>query len=252
MNILLLDIETAPNIAHVWGLWNQNVGINQLMESGYTMCWAAKWHQEEEIMFSSIHGEGRDIMLKRIWELLNAADAVVHYNGKKFDIPTLNKEFIKHGFEPPDPYHQIDLLHVAKKRFRFASNKLDHVAKELGLGQKVKHIGHDLWVQCMAGDNDAWADMERYNIQDVVLLEDVYDRMLPWINNHPNHALYVDAGEVICPNCGSNDVIKKGVETTKLMVYQRYRCNKCHTPLRGRQSVKDADERKNVITQSKL
>ncbi|MCI0528756.1 MAG: hypothetical protein L0Y56_15060, partial [Nitrospira sp.] len=54
VRILLLDIETAPNVAHVWGLWNQHVRINQLMASGYVMCWAAKWLGEEHIHFSSV------------------------------------------------------------------------------------------------------------------------------------------------------------------------------------------------------
>jgi DNA polymerase elongation subunit (family B) len=252
MKILHLDIETAPNVAHVWGLWQQNVGLAQLMESGYTMCWAAKWDGEDEIFGRSIHYDGEGTMLQVMHELLSEADAVVHYNGTKFDMPTLNKEFIKAGMAPPDPYHQIDLLQTARKRFRFASNKLDHVANELGLGQKVKHIGHEMWVQCMNGVEEAWDMMIEYNKQDVNLLELLYKRMLPWIQNHPNHALYVDADSPLCPNCGSTQVKKKGIETTKLGQYQRYRCKKCHTPSRGRTTVMDKEARKNVITQSKL
>jgi len=252
MKILHLDIETAPNVAHVWGLWQQNVGLAQLMESGYTMCWAAKWHGEKQMFSQSIHFDGEKDMLESMHALLDSADAVVHYNGKKFDMPTLNKEFIKAGMTPPDPYHQIDLLQVAKKRFRFASNKLDHVANELGLGQKVKHVGHEMWVRCMNGDEEAWQNMIAYNKQDVLLLELLYNRMLPWIQNHPNHALYVESDSPVCPNCGSTEVKKKGVETTKLMQYQRYKCKGCGTPLRGRTMIMDREARKNVITQSRL
>ena len=43
MNILLIDIETAPNKVYTWGLWNQNVSLNQIDEVGYTLCWAATW-----------------------------------------------------------------------------------------------------------------------------------------------------------------------------------------------------------------
>jgi DNA polymerase III epsilon subunit-like protein len=203
-------------------------------------------------MFFRSEGKENGEMVKQVWELLNEADAVVHYNGNKFDMPTLNKEFILHELPPPDPYHQIDLLQVARKRFRFPSNKLDYVAKALGLGAKVKHVGHELWVKCMANDTAAWKQMERYNKQDVKLLEKLYKRLLPWIQNHPNHALYTDSERPECPNCGSHKVVKKGTETTKVGQYQRYRCKDCHTPIRGRFTTMSPEKRKAVLTQSKL
>jgi DNA polymerase elongation subunit (family B) len=164
MKILLLDIESSPNTAHVWGLWQQNVSINQLMESSYVLCYAAKWLGDEKIMFDSVHQSKPKAMLKGIHGLLNDADAVVHYNGTKFDIPTLNKEFLLHSFNPPSPYKQIDLLRVVRSNFRFPSNKLDYVAQRLNLGKKHEHEGHELWVKCMNGDKDAWKRMEKYNI----------------------------------------------------------------------------------------
>lgn len=249
MKILLIDIETSPNIAHVWGLWKQNVGISQIMDSGRTMCFAAKWLHDDNVMFMSEHHDGHKTMINAVWHLLDEADAVVHYNGAKFDIPTLNKEFLLYNYMPPSPYHQIDLLSVTKNRFKFVSNKLDYVAKALGLEGKVKLIGHELWVQCMAGNDDAWKDMERYNTQDVLLLEDVYDRLLPWIKNHPNYGSYIDSTEPVCTNCGSTNLIKKGVETTKVLTYQRYRCKDCATPLRSRIAIKK--DRSHILTQDK-
>jgi DNA polymerase elongation subunit (family B) len=252
IDILHIDIETAPNLAHVFGLWKQNIGLSQIVQTGYTLCWSAKWHGRPGLMYSSIHKDGEKKMLAKVHKLLDKADAVCHYNGTKFDIPILNKEFLKAGMPPPDPYHQIDLLKTARKRFRFESNKLDHLAKSLGLGAKVKHKGHELWVGCMNGDDQAWRQMERYNKQDVVLLEKLYLRMLPWIQQHPNHGLYTESDRPVCPNCGSERVIKKGRETTLLMTYQRYRCAKCHTPIRGRRNIMRAEDRQQVLTQSKI
>ena len=199
MKILLLDIESSPNVAHVWGIWQQNVGINQLMESSYVLCWAAKWLGEEEIMFDSVHVSKPKKMLKRIHDLISEADAVIHYNGTKFDMPTLNKEFLLHEMNPPAPYKQIDLLKQVRSQFRFPSNKLDYVAQRLGLGSKTAHEGHELWVKCMNKDKDAWFRMEEYNKQDVILLEKLYHRLLPWIKNHPNHNHHA-IGQV-CPSC---------------------------------------------------
>lgn len=226
MKCLLLDIETAPNLCHTWGLWQQNVGLPQIIKGGYTMCWAAKWLGEKDIYFNSIHQSTPKAMLKQIHRMLNEADAVIHYNGTKFDIPTLNREFILHGLTPPAPYRQIDLLRTARSQFKFASNKLDYVANFLGLGTKTKHRGHQLWIDCMAKDPSAWEEMTEYNINDVILLEAVYAVLKPWIKNHPNQNLYSE-GEHVCPNCGGLHLQRRGTSYTISGKYQRYQCKGC-------------------------
>ena len=224
MRILLLDVETAPNLAHVWGLWNQNVGIGQIMEAGYTMCWSAKWLDEDKVIYDSLYKSKPKKMLKGIHRLLDEADVVIHYNGTKFDIPTLNKEFVIHGMLPPSPYKQVDLLKVVRSKFRFPSNKLDYVSRALGLGKKVEHKGHELWIQCMANEPDAWEKMEEYNINDVILLESLYYRILPWISNHPNYNYHSTIP--VCPNCGGTHLHKRGV-VFGLTDKQRYQCQDC-------------------------
>lgn len=239
MKILLLDTEVAPNLGTFWGIFNVNIGINQLLETSRVMCYAAKWLGHKEIMFTSEHKTGREDMIKELHGLLDQADAVVHYNGNKFDIPVINREFLLFGMPPPDSYKNIDLLRTMRKRFRFVSNKLDHVCRELGLGKKEEHEGHELWLKCMDGDDNAWKRMEKYNKQDVALLEKLYFKILPWIHNHPNHNLYLDNRDtLVCPNCGSTRVIRKGVEHLKAYSYQRYRCQHCHTALRGTKNLK--------------
>src|ERR1700675_1851794 len=145
MKILLLDIETAPNLAYVWGLWQQNVSIGQIVNSGYVLCWSAKWYGEREVIFDSIPRSGEAKMIRHIHHLLDKADVVVHYNGTSFDIPTLNKEFVQRQMKPPTPYKQMDLINTVRKEFRFPSNKLDYVLKALGLKQKVRHTGFEMW-----------------------------------------------------------------------------------------------------------
>lgn len=236
MKILLLDIETSPNMVYVWGLWKQNISLNQIVDSGSVLCWAAKWLGEDEVYFDSVHHSKPKTMLKGIHKLLEQADAVVHYNGSKFDIPTLNKEFLLHNMAPPSTYKQIDLLQTARSRFRFASNKLDYVAQALGIGKKVKHRGFELWVQCMAGNSDAWDEMEEYNKHDVHLLEDVYQRFLPWIRNHPNRALYENNGDIVCPHCGHAHFQRRGYAYTSMGKYQRYQCSGCGHWFRDRKA----------------
>lgn len=239
--ILHLDIETAPNIAHVWGLFQQNIGLNQILASGYVLCFAAKWDGGRRVFFHRVRHtrsgkvieSSRRSMLRAIHSLLGQADAAVHYNGKSFDIPTLNKEFLLAGMGPPAPYKQIDLLEVARKEFRFPSNKLDYVAKALGLQGKVRHKGHELWIQCMAGNQAAWNQMEVYNKRDVTQLEKVYHRMLGWIRYHPNFALYTDDERPRCTNCGSLSLHRRGYARTNTQIYPRYHCPRCNAWSRG-------------------
>ncbi len=253
MDILELDIETAPNSVFTWGLFNQNIGINQIIKPGYTLCWAACWNNNNKILYKSIHEHGHDIMVKTIWELLDQADAVIHYNGAHFDIPILNKDFVQMGLGPPTPYHQIDLLQVVRRRFNLTSNKLDFVASHfLGCGNKLQHKGFELWDECMQGVDKSWKMMKRYNIQDVKLLRQVYDKLLPWIQDHPNQSLYTEDEVEMCTNCGSQDIVKKGWEHLKTQSYQRYKCNSCGTPLRGRSTILSIDKRKTILTSSKL
>lgn len=247
MRILQLDIETAPNVAHVWGLWQQNVGLNQLLASGYVMCWCAKWYGEDEIMFDSIMKSTPENMLERVRKLLDEADTLVHYNGTNFDIPTLNKEFLQHNMLPPSPCKHVDLLRVARASFRFPSNKLDYVAKALGLGGKIKHSGHELWIRCMAKEPEAWKQMEAYNRQDVLLLEQVYDRMKPWIKSHPNHGLYTQTDAPVCPNCASANVECNGDAFTAVSQFQRYRCLDCGAWSRGGESMTTKADRASIL-----
>jgi hypothetical protein len=232
MKILLLDLETSPNLAYVWGLWNQNVSINQLVSSTEVICFGARWYGQRKVQFSSVHHDGKEAMLKAIHELLDEADAVVGWNSAGFDVKHLYREFIENGMLPPSPHKEIDLMRTAKQRFRFPSNKLDYVAQKLGIGAKVKHSGFELWIKCMSGDEKAWREMKKYQIQDVNLLVELYEKFLPWIKNHPNRAL-IDGRPESCVSCASDNLHSRGVETTGAGVYRRYHCQNCGKWQRG-------------------
>lgn len=232
MKILSIDIETTPNLAHVWGLWQQNVGLPQLIESTEMMCFAAKWLNGSKVYFYSTFHDGKDVMLKAAHDLLSEADAVMHFNGKSFDVPHLNREFVEHGMLPPEPFKQIDLLLAARKAFKFPSNKLQYISTALGLEGKVQHSGHSLWIKCMAGDEKAWAQMRKYNKQDVVLLEQLHEKLLPWIKSYPNVALFDDQVNG-CPKCGSTHRQRRGTARTAVSAFPQYQCQTCGSWYRG-------------------
>lgn len=223
MKTLAIDIETSPNAAHVWDLWNQNIGINQLRESTRVIC-AATQFEGEPVEFFSEWDDGTDEMLLGIWARLDAADVIVHYNGQRFDVPHLNREFLQADFYPPSPYKQVDLYREVKKTFSFPSYKLAYVADALGIGQKVKHEGHELWIKVLAGDADARKRMQVYNEQDTKLLLPLYHHIRPWI---PSPSYGAMTGDDVCPACGSADLQREGHAYTSTGKYQRYVCGEC-------------------------
>jgi hypothetical protein len=241
MRILTLDLETSPNVAHVWGLWQQNVSLSQLIESTQVISWAGKWYDEKKVEFRSTFHDGRPAMIERAHEVLEEADVVVGFNHKSFDMKHLRREFAEASLLPPSPWKDIDLLDVVKKNFRFPSNKLQYVSTALGLKGKVQHSGHELWVRCMAGDEKAWATMRRYNVQDVRLTEQLYDVLKPWIHNHPSVAL--DLGVDGCNRCGSQNLQKRGFDTTSLGKFQRFQCQDCGGWLRSGKRLDSVDMR---------
>lgn len=236
MKILFLDLETSPNLAFVWGLWDQNVSINQLMESTEVICFGARWHGKKEVIFKSVHHHGKKAMLDELHKLMEEADVLVGWNSAAFDSKHIKREFLENGYLPPSPYKELDLMRVVKSQFKFPSNKLDYVAQTLGVGAKVQHSGFDLWIGCMADNKKSWAEMKEYQIQDVNLLIDLYEILKPWIKNHPHAALHegIEGG---CSNCSSTKIQRRGFARTITATYQRFQCMDCGKWLRGDKSV---------------
>ena len=249
--ILTLDIETSPAKVYVFDLWNQNIGINQVIEPTRVISFAAKWVGSPRVMFfSEFHSgadlqSGREEMIASAYGLLDQADAVVTYNGDRFDLPHLNREFAEFGLGRPAPYHSIDLFKTVKKNQRWLSNKLAWVTERLELGGKLETGGFELWRSCLEGDPKAWAKMRRYNKQDVVTTEELYIELLPWIDSHPTFQLYVDDAslEPKCPRCNSTDIQKRGYTTTKVSKFQRYQCQTCGVWSRGGKRLAGVDLR---------
>lgn len=214
--ILFIDIETAPNLAYVWGKWEQNVIAYK--KEGYMISFAYKWAGDRQVKGYCLsdfplykkNRESDKALVTKLWGLIDEADIVIAHNGDQFDIRKANAYFIANGLGPTAPYKTVDTKKIAKRYFAFNSNKLDDLGEYLGLGRKMETGGFDLWLGCLAGNKKSWDIMLKYNKQDIVLLEKVYERLKPWATTHP-HVNPVRVDEV-CPTCGSDDVASKGRE----------------------------------------
>ncbi len=230
--VLVLDIETAPITAHVWGLKDQNIGLNQIINDWYVLAWAAKWLGKDYVWYAD-QSKAKDmkddrLLLNKIWELLNEADIVITQYGSGFDAPRLNTRFLMAGMKPPSPYKHLDTYRIAKSAFDFTSNKLEYLTDKLCVKYKKlahkKYPGMSLWTECLKGNKQAWAEMKKYNIHDVLATEELYEKLKAWA---PQSAPEVYHQNGICTVCGESKLIKNGYFRTKLGRWQRLKCDSC-------------------------
>lgn len=238
--ILLFDLETAPTTAYVWGRFDQTVAQKQVVKEGYILTYSAKWLGEDTILSNRITEHGDDsTLVKELALLFDQADIVVAHNALKFDVPLLKTRMIALGMNPPLPSKIVDTLRIAKAEFRFPSNSLDNIAAYLGLPRKVSHSGFDLWTRCMAMDDDAFEEMLEYNVQDVVVLEQLYLRLRHWSKTHPNVSLLEAPGVPRCVCCGSDnlELVSEKKFYTGTCAYELVTCLDCGKVNRKRTNV---------------
>lgn len=241
--ILLIDIETSPLEVYTWNLYPEVIGLNQIIEDWSILSYAAKWIDEDKIMYmdTSSRKNPRDDkkLVASICKLLDECDVVVSHYGKKFDVPKIDTR---------REFHRLPLFSMPKhedtkfmaNKFAFTSNKLEYIAKYLNVKNKKlvedrKFQGMELWKQCLKGNRAAWNEMCLYNKQDVHALQDVYDRLSPRASTL-NPALYYDDASIVC-RCGNKTFKFNGYKYTETGKFHRYKCKQCHKETRGRTNL---------------
>lgn len=226
--ILLYDLETSPFQGYTWGKYEQNVLA--FTKERELLSFAFKWlgDRKVQVITRADFKDTTDLSLvSALWKLLDKADVVIAHNGDQFDNKISRARFIAHGLTPPSPFLSVDTRKLARQHFQFASNKLDDLAKFFGVGQKVRiGEGIDLWLACMAGDKKAFKKMAKYNKQDVVLLEKVYRKLLPWASRHPNLAT-IEGKPSACPKCSKGPLHSRGFQANNTVVYRKFQCMGC-------------------------
>jgi len=247
VKILILDIETAPKVALVWRFFKENISPKQVLEHGHLISFAAKWYNEPDIIYHENRTENEKEIISLLVDLLNEADIVITHNGKQFDLPQIRARAVVNRIKPPSSVRMIDTCIIARKEFGFPSNSLEYLSDVMGCKIKKsshkKFPGFELWLECLRGNPDAWMELRYYNIQDVLVLEELYTNMIPWITNHPNVANQEENVEkILCPKCGSDHIQRRGYTYTNLHKYVRYQCQNCFGWARTRYS----ENKKNI------
>jgi hypothetical protein len=250
--VLIVDIETAPLEVYCWGLFDQNIALNQIKEDWSILCWSAKWLDGKKVFYQGVGKQKnkRDdsTILKKIWKLMDTADIIIGQNSSRFDVKKLNARFILNGMKPPSSYRQLDTMKIAKKYFSFTSNKLEYTSGKLCTKySKLKHnefAGFDLWKECLAGNRKAWASMERYNRHDVLVTEEYYKKISGW-DNSINFDVYRSDEQNICA-CGHPKFLRWGFRFTNAGKFQRFKCGNCGREHVGKENLLTKMKRKTL------
>jgi len=237
-NVFTWDIETKPMTGYFFHPKVEYVTPDKIIDHGGMLTWAGKFYGERTILDAAEWRDGKEEMVRALWDALDRADIVVTFNGDKFDIRYTNAEFIAMGLPKPSPYKSVDLLKIVRTLAMLPYNRMDEVARWLGLPRKMHHEGFALWRAVVEGDERARAKMLRYNRQDIRVTESIYDALRPWIPNHPNLGLWAGSDDdgnpvEVCCNCGSANLTRGEADTrTALTGYATVRCGKCGAIMR--------------------
>ncbi len=247
--ILFFDLESTPSIVAAFGRWKQNIAPNAVIrEGGYLLSAAWKWLGEHEVHSKvltpdqAIDGDDLAIVCQ-LYDAFEQADLIVAHNGDKFDLPLFKTRLLANGLPAPKRVRTVDTLKIAKQ-LKFNSNKLDSLGNYLSSGRKIETTGMSLWLRCMDGDEQALAEMQEYNVQDVYLLEQVYMQLRAFDSRAPNLGVYYDDGDIHCPVCGSTHIESTGnTVVTNLSVFLELECKECGNKSRTRQAVNSKEHR---------
>lgn len=252
--VLIFDIETKPLEGFFWDLFDQNIGLDMITNDWTVLSFSAKWlgSPEDEVMYQDTSEEkdprNDSKLLKTIHSLLDESDIVITQNGIKFDVPKLNARFVLNGMKPPSSYRHIDTYRIAKRHFKFTSNKLAYMTDKLCTKYKkldhAKYSGFKLWSECLKGNQEAWAEMKKYNMYDVLSLEELYYVLRPW-DKTINFSVFNEELEDRC-SCGSIHIEPKGFVYTNSAKYQRYICEDCGKESRDAQNLLSKEKRKSI------
>lgn len=252
----LIDIETAPIEGYAWGLFDQNIGLNQIKREWtiLSFCFKPLGAPDKDVVYkdNSRQADPRDdiLLLQGLWKIIDEYDFLIAQNGKRFDLRKIKARLIMENFPVPSPVKVIDTMLMARQVAAFTSNKLEWLADKLSTVPKSKHKefpGFELWAECLKGNPKAWRAMRSYNIPDVLSMEQVYLRLRPWVEGHPNVAVYNDSTELSCNRCGSTDMQRRGFAYTQVGQYQRFQCGGCGGWSKSRYTLNSIAKRKSLV-----
>lgn len=178
--VLILDIETRSLTVKTFGLRDQNIGLEQVVDDGGILCWSAKWLGSNKVFFEETKGvkSKEKVILKKLKKLMDEADIIMGQNSQSFDVPVVMGLFLYYGLiDEVREFKQIDTLRMSKSKYKFLSHKLQYMSNKLCEVKKQTHAkfpGMSLWMEYEAKNPLAFAEMKKYNMADVEATEELF------------------------------------------------------------------------------
>ena len=117
-------------------------------------------------------------MLTKFAKIAEKADVLIGHNLDAFDVKHIRTRCIYLGIQFPNRISTIDTLKLARRNFKFNSNKLDYLAQFLGVGEKEETGGIELWKQIVLHNNkEALKKMISYCENDIKILKSVHEKL---------------------------------------------------------------------------
>jgi DNA polymerase III epsilon subunit-like protein len=246
----VMDIEILPGIKYFWSYWDDITTSEKVIHEYCFLSWAGKYLDDDQMHSDILTPEEvaeRDPsrIVQSAYEFLEKCEIIIGHNWRSYDGKILNTYFLKHK-KPVIRPRQVDTLEVAKSNFRFPSNKLKDINKELGIRDKVDNEGFPLWVRCSIGDENALSEMLNYNIGDILSTEELFWTFQPYIHNLPNFQTYRGEEDKGC-HCGSYNLKQEGTWVTNTARYEKFRCLDCGALMRGKKNLLDKEQRGSLL-----
>ena len=226
---LFFDIETSYITARVWRTGKQWVDAKSITSEKKIICACYKWQYEDKVhtlMWDEKQNDKK--LLKELSKILGQADEIIAHNGDRFDIKELRTRCLIQGVPMFPKYRTLDTLKKARKYFNFHSNRLDYLGQTLEVGRKLDHEGIDMWIDVQEKKSKkALKKMADYCVQDVILLEDVFNVLMPYIDHNTNFSVLKGGSKWACPECASEKVKLSHTDTTPMGYVKRHMVCKC-------------------------
>jgi len=228
MRRLFIDIETSPNIVFSWSTgYKTFIDYQNIIRERSIICICYKWADEKAVKFLKWDGKQNDkSMVAKIISVLNEADEVIGHNIEQFDLPWIRTRAMFHGIRTNPHYKCVDTLKYSRMKMYLNSNKLDYLARYLGVGCKIK-TEFALWKKiALYNDKKALAKMIKYCKMDVLLLERVYDKLAEHMAAQTHAGVMAGSDKWTCPHCGSANVHAEKTRVSALgSVKHQMQCN---------------------------
>ncbi len=196
------------------------------------LCIGYKWYGEEKVHVISITDYKEKFeadptndgpLIKDFMKVFAEADMSITYFGIGFDRKMFYTKLLEHSLPLPANIPMVDLFFTVKSNTSLSRKSLDNVAHFLRCATQKTKVDGRIWKKAMAGHRGSIKYIIDHCEKDVIVLEEVYERLRPLVRTHPRVAALGD-----CRYCGSTRLQRRGFALTVLKgKQQRLVCKDC-------------------------